>query len=172
MEKKPISHFIAGVIVAGLIIIYTIILYFTGMQTNQAMGWVSYAILIVGIMYFVQAYGKANNYHLTFGNLFAYGFKSAAFSALIVIAFSVIFNLIFPEFKEKIFETARQNMEAQGKYTDDQINTGMEVTRKFFMVFIIAGSLFFFAIFGAIGSLIGAAITKKIVSESPFENQK
>jgi hypothetical protein len=136
------------------------------------MGWVSYAILIVGIMYFVQAFGKANNYHLTFGNLFAYGFKSAAFSALIVITFSVIFNLIFPEFKEKIFETARQNMEAAGKYTDDQINTGMEVTRKFFMVFIIAGSLFFFAIFGAIGSLIGAAITKKNVSDSPFENQK
>ena len=170
MEKKPISHLIAGIIIAGLIIVYTIILYFSGMQSNQALGWVSYGILILGVIFFVQAFGKANGYHLTFGNLFAYGFKISAFSALIFIAFIVLFNFIFPEFKEKIFETARQNMETQGKYTEDQINTGMEMTRKFFTVFIIAGSLFFFALFGAIGSLIGAAITKKEVSESPFEN--
>jgi len=170
MEKKTISHLTAGVIISGLIIIYTIVLYFSGMQSNQALGWISYGILILGVIYFVNAFGKANDFHLSFGNLFAYGFKVAAFAALIFIAFIVLFNLIFPEFKEKIFETARQNMESQGKLTEEQINSGVEITKKFFTVFIIAGSLFFFALFGAIGSLIGAAITKRDVTDTPFEN--
>jgi hypothetical protein len=170
MEKKPISHLIAGVIVAGLIIIYSIILYFTGMSTSQGMSYLSFAILIVGIIFFVRAYGNANNNHLSFGNLFAYGFKISAFTALVVVAFNIIFNLIFPEFKEKVFEMMRQNMESQGKLTEDQINSYVEGFKKYYNIIVIAGAVFMFAIFGAIGSVIGAAITKRDVSDTPFEN--
>jgi Protein of unknown function (DUF4199) len=171
MEKKPISNIMAASIIAGLIIIYTIVLYFAGLQANQALGWVSYGILTIGIIFFVNAYGKAKQNQVGFGNLFAYGFKVTAFATLIFIAFLVIFNLIFPEFKEKIYEMIRQNMEQQGKLTEDQINTGVEMARKFFMVGLIGGTLFIFAFFGAVGALIGAAITKKNPPATPFENQ-
>jgi hypothetical protein len=170
MEKKPISHLIAGVVVAGLMIIYTMILYFTGMDTNQGMSYISFGILMVGIIFFIRSYGKANSYHMSFGNLFAYGFKTAAFSALVVVAFNILFNLIFPEYKERVFDLMRQNMETQGKLTDDQIASYVEGMKKYYQVIMIAGAVFMFALFGAIGSAIGAAVTKKDVSDSPFEN--
>ena len=64
---------------------------------------------------------------------------------------------------------ARQQMEGQGR-SDEQINTALEVMKKGFWVFGILGVLFSYAIFGAIGSLIGAAITKKN-PQTPFEEQ-
>jgi uncharacterized membrane protein YphA (DoxX/SURF4 family) len=170
MEKKPISHLVAGVIVAGLMIIYSMILYFTGMDSNRPLSYVSFGILIIGIIFFVRAFGKANNDHKSFGNLFAYGFKTSAFAALVVVAFNVVFNLVFPEFKEKFLDVMRQNMETQGKLTEDHISSYIDGMKKYYQVIMIAGAVFMFAVFGAIGSAIGAAMTKKDVSDSPFEN--
>ena len=169
MENKPVSNIVAGAIISGLIIVYSVVLYFTGMQANQALGWVSYGILVGGVAYFVNAFGKANKNKLTFGNLFAYGFKVTAFTTVVFVIFMIIFNLVYPEFKEKIFEMTRQQLEQQGKLTEDQINTAVEMTKKIFIVGLIAGSIFLFALFGALGSLIGAAITKK-APPSPFDN--
>jgi hypothetical protein len=44
---------------------------------------------------------------------------------------------------------------------EDQIEKGIELWQKMFWVFTIGGILLVYAIVGAIGSLIGAAVTKK-----------
>jgi hypothetical protein len=41
------------------------------------------------------------------------------------------------------------------------MDKAIEISRKFFTTFLIAGTLVGYLIFGAIASLIGAAITKK-----------
>jgi uncharacterized membrane protein YciS (DUF1049 family) len=169
MQKKPISNIVAGLILGAILIIYSIILNFSGLQANQSLSWLTYLIFIVGVIYFVIAYGKANNDNVTFGNLFAFGFKVSAVVAIIFIVFEIVFNLVFPEFREKMYEIMRQKFEEQGKLTDDQINTAIEMTKKFFMVGLIAGSALFFSIFGVIAGLIGAAIAKK--NPVTFENQ-
>lgn len=162
MEKtKPINHFIAGLILALILIIYSTALQFMGMGQNKTMGWISYLILIVGLIIFVNAYGKANNYELTFGGLFSYGFKVTAITTLIVIICMVIFFAAFPEFKEKILETMRKGMEESGKMSDEQIDQFVGGFSKNFLLFTAGGALFMYLILGAIGSLIGAAVTKK-----------
>jgi len=45
--------------------------------------------------------------------------------------------------------------------TPEQINAALEMTRKFFNVFLIGGTLIFYLLFGVLASLIGAAVTKK-----------
>jgi uncharacterized membrane protein YciS (DUF1049 family) len=169
MSQKPISNIIAGLILAAVLIIYTTILNFMGLQTNQSLSWLTYLILVIGIIYFVITYGKANNDNTTFGDLFAYGFKVSAVVAIILIIFEIIFNLIFPEFREKIYELTRQKFEEQGKLSEDQITSGIELVKKFFWVGLIGGTAFFTALFGVIGGLIGAAIAKK--NPVSFENQ-
>ena len=160
-DKKPISHFIAASIIAAILIIYTIILQFSGNQQNMGLAWLSYLFILAGLVVFINLYGKALHNQVTFGNLFSYGFKTTAFLALIMIAFTVVFFLIFPDIKEKMFEMTRQKMEEQGKMSDEQIDKGLEIWRKMFWVFTIGGIILFYAIIGAIGSLIGAAVTKK-----------
>ena len=61
-------------------------------------------------------------------------------------------------------------MEEQGKMSDEQIDQAMSIGKRFFLPFAIGTIIFFYAVIGAISSLIGAAITKK-KPLSPFEGQ-
>ena len=159
--KKSISHLVAGAILGIFMIVYSLGLYFTNMQQQGAAGWLAYCIMIAGLIIFIMMYGKANNNQVSFGNLFSYGFKATAFMTLIVVIYTVLSFIMIPEMKEKIFETARENLEKQGKLSESEIDKAIEMTRKFFNVFMIGGILLTYAIIGALGSLIGALVTKK-----------
>lgn len=167
-QSKPINHIVAGLIIAAVMVIYSLILNFTGQGQNQALGWIAYALFIIALVIFINMYGKANDYRLSFGNLFSYGFKITSIVTLIVILFIVGFFMAFPEYKDKIIETSRQTMEEQGKMTDDQMDQALAMFDKNFIMFTAGGALFMYLVLGAIGSLIGAATTKKRPN-NPFE---
>ena len=160
-EKKPITHIVAGLLIAALIVVFAIITNFLGLTENRGIGMIQYVIIIGGLIFFVNQYGKANNYYIGFGDLFAYGFKSTAVFTCIYVIFIVAFFLIFPDIKEKSLEIARHQMEQNGKLSESDIDRGVEMARKFFWVGVVGGSIIFLIIVGAIGSLIGAAVTKK-----------
>lgn len=160
-ETKPLSYFIAALIISAILIVYSILLQMLGMDQNRSLQWLSYALLIGGLIYFINAYGKAHNNSLTFGNLFAYGFKTTALVAVIMALFLVIFSLIFPEYKEKVIEMSRTAMEERGNLSDSQIESSLEMMDKYYLVGLVGGTILFTLIVGAIGSLIGAGVTKK-----------
>ncbi len=74
---------------------------------------------------------------------------------------------VFPEFKDKAMDEARKGMTTKN-LSEEQIEKAIDITRKFFMVFLIGGALLGYLLFGAIASLIGAAITKK--DPQPFQD--
>ncbi|MGZ3837813.1 MAG: DUF4199 domain-containing protein [Flavisolibacter sp.] len=167
-QKKSITHLTAGLVIAALIIVFAVVINLLGLTEQKGLSALQFAIIIGGLIFFVHLYGKSNNYDKSFGDLFAFGFKSTAVFTCIYIIFIVIFFLVFPDVKEKQLEMARQQMEARGNLTDADIDKAVEITRKFFWVGVVGGSLLFFIIIGAIGSLIGAAITKKRPN-NPFD---
>jgi hypothetical protein len=160
-QKKPVSHFVAGVILAAIVCIYSTALNFMGMAQNKALGWLAYLLFAVVLIIFISMYGKARNNEVTFGNLFSYGFKATAFATLIIIVFLIAFFVALPEYKTKILEIAQKNMEDQGKMTDEQIQKAVGWFSNNFYLFMCGGALFMYLLCGAISSLIGAAITKK-----------
>ncbi|MFI5186059.1 MAG: DUF4199 domain-containing protein [Chitinophagales bacterium] len=160
-EKKPISHFIAGIIIAAVMIIYSLLLNFIGKGQDKTLGWIAYLLLAAGLILFVNLYGNAKNNEPTFGNLFSYGFKTTAIATLLVILCLVIVIFAFPDFKQKILDGMRQGMEDQGKLTDDKIDQAVDWFSNHFMLIMVGGALFMYLLIGVIGSLIGAAITKK-----------
>ena len=159
-QRKPMTHFVAAAVIAAVLIIYTLILQFTGLWKNPSMAWISYILMVAGLIFFINQYGNALNNQVTFGNLFSYGFKTTALLALIMIAFTFILFLVFPDIKEKMVDIARQRMEDRNM-PEDQIDKGIEMWQKMFWVFTIGGIILVYAIVGAIGSLLGAAVTKK-----------
>ncbi len=162
MEKKPITNVTAGLILFLVMVVFTIIVNLEKLQANMMLGWLSYFIVIVGIAVFVVKYGKDMNANVTFGNLFAFGFKTAAVTAIFFIAFMVLFYLIFPEYKEQMLEIGRQKALENAKSANaEDIEKGMEIFKRFFWVGLIAGIMISYAILGLIGSLIGAAIARK-----------
>ena len=169
MEKKPITNITAGFILFLVMVVYTLIINLGKLQDNMMLGWFSYLIVIAGIVIFVVKYGKDMHGNITFGNLFAFGFKTTAVVTIFFIAFMVLFYLIFPEYKEQMLELGRQKALANAKGANpEDIEKGMEIFKRFFWVGLIAGIMLSYAILGAIGSLIGAAITKK--NPRPFQD--
>ncbi len=162
MEKKKLSSLSGGLLIFLLMVIFTLIVNMGGFQANTKIGWISWAMIVVGIAMVVVKHGKDMDNNVTFGNLFAYGFKTIAITTIFFIAFSVLFYMVFPEYKQQLLDIARENaMQKATPETKDQVEKGMEMFQRFFWVGIIAGILISYAILGAIGSVIGAAIAKK-----------
>lgn len=168
-EKKPISHIAAGLLISAAVILYSVVMNFTaGGSSDPKGGWVSYLIIIIGLLVFINLYAKAKNYQVTFGDLFSYGFKATTMIVLLSVVFMIVLSFVMPEIKTKVMEATRLEMEKQKNITDAEIDSMIQSVNKFFWVILIGTSMFFFVLIGAIGSLIGAAVTKKL-PKNPFE---
>ncbi|MDQ3843275.1 MAG: DUF4199 domain-containing protein [Bacteroidota bacterium] len=160
-QKKSISHITAGLLIASFIVLFAIIINFLGLTNNSGLSIIQHLLIIGGLIFFINKYGKANNNYLSFGNLFSYGFKATAVYTIIFVVFMVLLFLLFPDLKEETFDVARKQMEKNPSVSDEQIEQGIDMMRRFFWVGVIGGSMFSMVLTGAIGSLIGAALTKK-----------
>ena len=169
MENQKSKLWEKGIIIALIMIVYQLILHFTGLEKNKALGWLNIVIFVALIIYITIQHSKALNGQVTFGNLFAYGFKITAIVILIMVAWAILmYQVIFPEMKDQIFQIQREEGLKKGA-TEEQINAGIAITKKFFMVFMIGGSIIYYAFFGVVGALLGGAFSKKIpAGSSPF----
>ena len=161
MEQTVTSSTTKGIVIVLILIVIALVTYFMDINPEGPSRYVSFGVFMVGIIFSINIYGKQIDYNATFGDYFAHGFKIAALVTAIMIIYIVIFVNLFPDVREKAMEVARKKMEDKGNLSQEMINQALEITKKFFMVFIIAATLLGYLIFGAIATLIGAGITKK-----------
>ncbi len=161
MEQTVTPTSTKGIVIGLVLVVLALVTYFMDIKVNGPLQWVGYVIFIGGIIWSVMSYGKQVNYNSSFGNYFAHGFKVAALVTAIMIIYIIIFIVLFPEFKEKAIEEARKSMQSKNNLSEEQIKAALEMTKKFIMVFLVGGTLLGYLFFGALASLIGAAVTKK-----------
>lgn len=160
VKKEPKLYLNYGII-TGLILIVLFVLYYVfGLYTNTKMAWVPSLIFVALIIYTQIKYAKSLDGNITYGNLFAAGFKAACAATAIYLVFLIIFLLLVPSYKDSVLEAQRQMMASKGM-TDAQIDAGMGFAKKSFNVFAIGGGLLGNLIVGVIAALIGAAVAKK-----------
>lgn len=157
------THKTYGLLTALAIIIINVILYVAGLAfTEQWTSYVAYVPFIIGIILNAIAFSKANDHNVKFGQVFSSGFKACAIITLISIAWSLLsIYVVFPEMKDKALEIAAEQMYKNPDMKESDIETALNMTKKFFVPFMIAGIVFGYMFFGAIFSLIGAAVAKK-----------
>jgi len=170
MEKKVTPPWTKGLILSLVLIILNLALYFSGQAQNKSLSWLSLVLLVVGIIIACTSFAKDMDGNVTFGNVFAHGFKTTAATAAIMIVYSILaLKVLFPEMVDQIMNQARTDMEAKHTMSEEQINQAMDFTKKFFMVFAIGGIIFIYAVCGAIGALIGAGVAKKNPNYTPLQ---
>jgi len=155
MKKKTTSPVVAGLLISAVLIVFGLVMYFTNlyMETwNQYLGMV---LICIGIIWAVINHGKEKEANVTFGGLFGYGFKTTAVIICITIAYILIFNYIFPDVKEAIINKSKEQA------LTAQAEKGIEMLEKNYTLFMVIGIIFWYAVIGAVSSLIGAAVTKK-----------
>jgi len=171
METKVTTPQVKGFVISLVLIIYGLIIYFVDQMQHQELSYVQYAIFLAGIIWACISYSKQLNANVTFGNLFAHGFKTTAVVTVIVLVYTILaFKVLFPEMIDKSIEITRQKMEADGKASDSQIEQAVSMMKDHFTLFAVVGVVIGFAIMGALSSLIGAAVAKK-KPKDPFGNQ-
>lgn len=172
METKVTSPQIKGLIISLILIVFGLILYFVDHMQHQNLQYIQYALFLGGIIWACISYSNQLNANVTFGNLFAHGFKTTAVVTVIVLIYTILaLKVLFPDMVDKSIEITRQKMEADGKASDSQIDQAVGMMRDHFTLFATIGVIVGFAIMGAISSLIGAAVAKKN-PVNPFSNQQ
>ena len=165
------SHITKGFLLALVLIVVSVIGHVLNIDLETWFGWISIAIIIIAIIWSVTFYGKQLNNNVTFGNLFAHGFKVTAVAICITFVYTLLsVYVLFPDSIDKVVQKGIEKAVEQGKMTSDQASQNMAMIKKITTISILAGSVIFSAVVGAIGSLIGAAITKK-KPQDPFGNQ-
>ena len=149
---------------AGLIVL-TLIFYLIDLHTEKWTSYISYVILLLGILLAQMHYrDKHLDGYITFGQSFSVGFLTGLFASIIAAVFAVFFfSYLGEDFKELLMERAEEKMIAKDpNMSDEQIDMTMEIAQKFMNPGIMA-------IIGLIAStfvslilaLIAAAFTKK-----------
>ena len=171
MENKVTSHITKGLIISLILVVLDLISGLAGFRFANWYKWIPTVIIIFAVIISCIIYGKQLHNNTSFGNVFAHGFKTTAVIICIMVLYTLIsIFVLFPETRGLYLEMIRKQMEEQGNVSQDAIEKGLEVTRRFFFPFVLAGTIFGTGFFGAIASLLGAAFTKKR-PQSPFENQ-
>ena len=108
------SPIVAGLLISLAVILFSVIMTFAGNGSqNPSGGWISYVIIIGGLVFFINQYGKAINYQATFGEYFSYGFKATTMVVLLFVIFLFILALAMPQIKQQVVEATRLELEKQ-----------------------------------------------------------
>lgn len=169
MEKKVTSHFVKALIISLGLFILGLIANFGGFEYETWYRWLPTLLLIAAIIWACINYANQMNNAVTFGNVFGHGFKVTAVVAILTMVLALIsVFVIFPDTKEKALELTRQEMEKTSR-SDSEIDTAMEMGKKFFLIGMVGTIVIGTLIIGCIASLLGAAFAKKN-PPSPFNN--
>ena len=160
------THKTYGLITALVMIVVGTALYLANLSFVSWAQWIVYIPFLGGLILNAQAFSKANQGYITFGQAFSSCFKATAIITLIMLAWAILSIFIFPDMKERALERAQLQMEEQGM-AEEQIEMGIEMTRKGFWLFVLGGTLLGYMFFGAIFSLIAAATAKRKVGGPP-----
>lgn len=149
MEKNTSpakSAIIYGVLFGVIMVLEFTIMYVIGMKSlvNTLFGTVvniaNYLVLPILFIY-IACYNykkNINNGFLSFGECLKIGVSVTFIAALIYAIFSVIFNLIFPEFVDEMVAITREGMlKSNPNITSEQIESGLAMMKKFTNPFIV-----------------------------------
>jgi len=151
-----------GLITGFAVIVYTLILYFSDLMLNKPASYVSYILIFAGIYLGTKAYrDQSLDGFISYGKALGTGVLISLFSAVLTIIFMVIlYTVIDTDLVNRIITESQDKMLEKGM-PEEQIDKAQEMTKKFFIPFMILGGLFVSVFFGFIISLITSAIVKK-----------
>jgi len=158
-----------GLITGAVIIVYNLLLYIANLYMNQALGWVAYLFLVGGMVWGTLEYRKKlEGGFLTYGQAFSSCFFIGMIAGILAIIYMFFYvKYINPGIVNEIMEQSRQKLQEKN-LTEDQIEAGLEWTRKFTTPGIMTVfGLIAYAFFSALLGLIASIFLKKVDPNAP-----
>lgn len=170
--EKPSTARIAlkwGILVAVLIIIYTVALYISGLFKTPALSWIPFAFLLFGIVISLREFKLINNNFISFSEGLGLGVLMSAVCAIIASMFNYVYiTFIDTTILQQMREFQIEQLEQQG-LSSEQIDQAMEIISSYAtpgLTFLF--SMIVYVICGFIFSLVVSAIIKNTKTELDF----
>ena len=179
MERKispANSGLLFGVLFGVIMVLEFVVMYAIGMKSlvGTSVGVIvniaNYLVLPLIFIYLgCNNYKKnINNGFITFGECLKTGISISFVAALIYAIFTVVFNLLFPEFIDEMLSLSKSEMIKQTpSISSEQLEMGLSMIKKFMNPLIVFPfTLAMYSFFGLIYSLIIGAILKNVKPQS------
>jgi hypothetical protein len=166
-KKRSVSSngLFYGLITGGAMIVLSLILFLLDLYMNRAVNWISYLVVIGGMVWGTLEYRKKySNGFLTFGKAFSSVFMIGLFAGIVSSIYLYIFiQFIHPGFVNELLDQARANiLLSNPNMSDEQIEEAVSMSAKFMSpVMMVVWGLVTYAILSAIAGLILAIFLKK-----------
>jgi hypothetical protein len=160
----------SGAITGALLIIFALVIYMLGQTNSTSLGVINYVILAFGIFFFTKKYrDEEMGGFISYGQSLGYGVLIGVFAGILLAFFIYIeMKFIDPSLIDKSIELTRETMLQNGRYSEDQVDKMLEVSKQYMTPGLMAfSSVLGFAIIAFIISLITSAIVKK--EGNPFQ---
>ncbi len=171
MEEKSVSVWkstmVSGLYLAIALILISVIFYVTGNTFSKAAQYLSYPIMIAGIIWGQISYKKELGGMATYGQMVTAGLLTMVFASLISSVYTyLLYTVIDPTLQEQMRIFTEEQMIAQGKVPEEQMEMALNMAAKFqtptmLVVIGILGGAFI----GLIISLITSIFIKKNPSD-------
>ncbi|MBF4485562.1 MULTISPECIES: DUF4199 domain-containing protein [unclassified Flavobacterium] len=159
-----------GLLFGVIMVLEFVIMYVIGMKSlvNSSVGVIvniaNYLVLPLIFIYLGCNHYKKdiNNGFISFSECLKTGVSITVIAGLVYAVFSVIFNLIFPEFINEMLEISKEGMITQNpNISSKELEMGLSMVKKFMNPLIVLPvTLVMYSLIGLIYSLIIGAIVK------------
>jgi hypothetical protein len=152
---------------AFAIILITFAFEYLNVDTTSGAQYITYVPFIAFLLLTQVEHKKELGGYITFGRAFSAGFRYALFTGLIIAVFMYIYlAFVSPEVLEKSMAAQESAMLDRGM-SSSEVDKAMEIGKSWGPIMAAFFTAVAYAIFGAVVSLIGAAIFKK--ERSPYD---
>lgn len=174
MEEKSTfwkSAMVYGLYLSLVLVLFSVILYATGLILNQKLGYVSLVLTVAGIIFAQITYrNKELNGSISYGQAVGFGVAIMLFAGIVTALYTMIlYSFIDPGLIDQM-KTMQEQAMAQKGLNEDQIEQAMAIASKmmspgWMSIMGLVGSV----ISGLIVSLITSIFVKKQPNEDAFD---
>ncbi|MFO7851467.1 MAG: DUF4199 domain-containing protein [Bacteroidota bacterium] len=153
----------AGIILGLLGIIWTLVLWFLNQTTNNTLGLIFWAVIIIGLFLGIKSYrDKYLNGFITYGQSLGASFIIILYFSIVLAIFNyILYKWIDPDLTDKLLNSAEEFF-VERSMTEGSIEQLMQMLRKIITPFVLSIFVILYRVFvGAILSLIIGLFTKR-----------
>lgn len=171
MEEKSVSIWksamVSAVYLSVALILVSVIFYVTGNTFSKTAQYLTYPVMIAGIIWAQISYKKTLGGTLTYGQAVGVGVLTMTFAGVITGLYTfLLYQVIDPSLQEQLRIFTEEQMLQQRGVSEEQLEMAVNMATKFqtpLMMFIMA--IFRGAFMGLIVSLLTAIFVKKNASD-------
>jgi hypothetical protein len=158
MEQQPVSLWKSsltyGLFLGIALVLVSVVFYATGNTFAQSAQFISYGVMIAGIVIAQLQFRKLQGNIMTYGQALGIGVLTMLFASVITGFFTyLLYAVIDPSLQEQLRLSIEEQIVKQGRVPEDQIDTAVEIASKFQK----PPMMFLMGIFG--GTFIGLIIS-------------